>query len=839
MFVLLFAVTESKSQTNPIRTSEVTIRNCGTMDAIEKAKRDNPDFFAALEKRAKEFSAKNLAARPSTLTTIITIPVVVHVVHPTPELVTEAQVDYLFDRLNADYSGLNADSTNATSFYGVRGHTLIRFTRARRDPNGNLTNGIEKKVCSSSLGILATTYQPIKHSSAGGLDPWDITKYYNIWVAGDASGQSLLGIAPAIGPGNATETTGSSVGIDGVCIAIDGFSNGCYSSSSFNMARTAVHEIGHNFGLFHTFSGCSTGADFAQLTSGQLLPNSLLSASDDTPNQSTSTSGCPSGITASNCSGVSSKMYQNYMDYSNDACLTMFTKGQAARMEYVLENFRPGYLTSDGAVPPSSVAALDAAANVIVSPGGSAFDEGTCTLTTYALPACTGKSFTPRLQVKNLGSTTLTSITATINVNGSNTTKTFTGLNIYTSETATLTFDPVSTLVNGLNTIAYSLSLPNGGVDQVAANDTISQTITLSTSVAPVSQGFESTTFPPSNWSTTSSATGENWVRTTAAKKTGTASMRALFYSISDGEEFSLTTLPVTLSYSVSALMTFDYAYRMYNASSTGDSLEILISTNCGTSWTSLWKKGGTTLSTTSGYTTSSFTPTTGQWSSAGATIDLGAYLNQTVLLKFRARSGYGNNLYVDNISISGSGSVLPIRFISFNGYVTNSEDVQLLWKTGNEDNYQHYVVERSADGIHFSMMGTLQAKKAAQNNYAFVDVQPADKNYYRLKLIENNGTVSYSNIIVVSLKRQMMNAVSIFPNPVKDKLGINITAVKAEKVTLRIMDAFGRVVITQPLQLTGGNQSLSVSTGKLSAGVYTVAVSINGEIISQKLMKY
>lgn len=811
---------------------------CGTMIAIEKAKKANPQYFANLERKAKE-AEKNIQARSATLTSPVTIPVVVHVVYSTPDLVTEEQVDYLLNRLNLDYSGLNSDSANASSYYSVRGHSQIRFTRARRDPSGNLTNGLEKRV--GTVGISANTYQPLKHSSDGGLDPWDVTKYYNIWVGADASNQGLLGIAPSIGPGGATETTSSAVGIDGVCINIACFSNACYAYAQYNLGRTAVHEIGHNFGLFHTFSGCTAGADFAQLESGQILPSNLLTAADDTPNQGTETSGCPSGTTASDCGG--NKMYQNYMDYTDDACMTMFTKGQVARMEYVLENFRSGYLTSNGATPPASYPALDVAANAIISPGGIEFNNSTCTITNYPTPICPG-SFTPKLQIKNLGSSTITSVTATITVNGTPSTQTFTGLNIITSNTAILTFSN-KTLIAGSNTVQYSISSPNGGLDAVSGNNTISQAINLTylPTTAPINEGIENATFPPTGWSLVASTSSSNWIRSTTAFKSGAASMKADFYNIGEGEEFALVSSPINIAYNATSTLSFDYAYNNYRSSTGtnyyGDTLNVLVSTDCGNTWTSVWKRGGSALKTVStAGITSAFTPTSTQWASTPASISLNSYLAQSIQIKFLAISGYSNNLYVDNIAVTGT-SYVPMQFISFKGFVNTDKNIQLNFKTANEVNCASFIIEKSANGISFQEIGKLAAKNSAENLYDFLDTKPFSSiNYYRIKQIDKDGKFIYSNIISLSTTKATINTVSLYPNPTKDKVTLNINAVNAEEATIKLLDALGKTVVLQKASLVRGNQAITFNTQYLQTGVYTIVVAFANETITQKLIK-
>ena len=135
------------------------------------------------------------------------------------------------------------------------------------------------------------------------------------------------------------------------------------------------------------------------------------------------------------------------------------------------------------------------------------------------------------------------------------------------------------------------------------------------------------------------------------------------FYNSASGQIDELYQFtPIDFSNAVNPVLTFSVAYCQY--SSENDRLEVRVSTDCGATWTSLYNKAGTTLATTAAQT-AAFTPTTAaQWRSE--TVSLSNYTGQpSVLLSFKATSAYGNNLYVDDINISGLTSVNQINGIS------------------------------------------------------------------------------------------------------------------------------------------------------------------------------
>jgi hypothetical protein len=307
-------------------------RICGTTEYQMMLEQQDPSIINQREE-IEQFTRDYLLNNPQGERALVTIPVVVHVVYNTvAENISDAQIQSQITVLNQDFRRLNADVANTPSaFLGLAGDSNIEFCLASVDPNGNATNGILRVPTSTTS--FSTSGNAMKSSSTGGSTAWNSSRYLNMWVC-DISG-SILGYA---------QFPGGSASTDGVVIDYLYFGTTGTATAPFDKGRTATHEVGHWLNLRHIWgddgTGC-TGSD--QVT--------------DTPNAAGSNVGCPAfpRVTCSN--GPNGDMFMNYMDYTDDACMFMFSNGQVSRMQalFATGGARASLLTSNGCGTPTPV----------------------------------------------------------------------------------------------------------------------------------------------------------------------------------------------------------------------------------------------------------------------------------------------------------------------------------------------------------------------------------------------------------------------------------------------------------------------------------------------------
>ncbi|MCJ7932251.1 MAG: M43 family zinc metalloprotease [Chryseobacterium sp.] len=270
---------------------------------------------------------------------IITIPVVVHVLHSgqpigTGPNISDNQILSQITVLNQDFRRMSGTPGWNTSSVG--GDALIQFALAKVDPKGNPTNGIDRvKYCDYDFGEVPTRVKP--------ETVWNPEKYMNVWIF-DTAGIGAFAQFPSTSdiPG-IPSYVGEAV-TDGITVDYTLFGSADYDDGTFHLknndvrGRTATHEVGHFLGLRHIWGDNFCSTDFC----------------DDTPVHYMSNYGCPTHPKPNSC-GSSDEMFENYMDYTSDACKNIFTQDQIARMAVVLNNSprRAGLKSSvaDQAIP--------------------------------------------------------------------------------------------------------------------------------------------------------------------------------------------------------------------------------------------------------------------------------------------------------------------------------------------------------------------------------------------------------------------------------------------------------------------------------------------------------
>lgn len=309
---------------------------CGTMEEHRRLVRLDPEYRwrrRHIEEEVREWT--RLYADEGLRTGLIRIPVVVHVVwHTAVEKISDAKIQSQIDVMNADFRRLNADaSATPAVFAGVAADARIEFALAVRDPNCATTTGITRTETTTTGWTRNQT--GMLTAAGGGHDPWDVTKYLNIWVANYTDGLLGKGSFP-----------GMPAAQQGVRCHYRAFGTVAPVDPTYNLGRTLTHEIGHYLNLLHIW-----GDDGALCTGSDAVA--------DTPNQADETY-TPPAFPAISCSnGPDGDMFMNYMDYTDDAGMNMFTAGQSVRMDATLHTARATLLASDGLVPPTAVAGPD------------------------------------------------------------------------------------------------------------------------------------------------------------------------------------------------------------------------------------------------------------------------------------------------------------------------------------------------------------------------------------------------------------------------------------------------------------------------------------------------
>jgi pregnancy-associated plasma protein-A len=267
-------------------------RGCASNEVLDRQLKENPEL--AIKMNEIESFTENAIQQGRLVNGKVQIPVVVNVLYrTTAENISLAQIQSQIDVLNKDFNAQNSDFNKVPSaFSGVKANVGVSFV---------LDAVYRKSTTKTSWG----TNDAMKKSTQGGMNPTSPTTKLNLWVC--TIGGGILGYAQF--PGGSSSTDG--VVIDPKYLGTTGT-----ATAPFNLGRTATHEVGHWMNLRHIWGDATCGSDSVS----------------DTPTHNTANYGVPAYPHYSTCSGTPIEMTMNYMDYTDDKAMYMFSNGQKSRM---------------------------------------------------------------------------------------------------------------------------------------------------------------------------------------------------------------------------------------------------------------------------------------------------------------------------------------------------------------------------------------------------------------------------------------------------------------------------------------------------------------------------
>lgn len=524
-----------------------------------------------------------------------TIPVVVHIIHNGgPENISDAQVQSQIQILNEDYGkmpGTNGDGNGVD--------TKVRFCLANKDPYGNCTNGIVR------VNSPLTNHQSYQRALLKELSFWDNTRYLNIYIVKSINGNV----------GGYSSFPGGPPAEDGVVVRHNLFGN--TGTASSGVGRTTTHELGHWFGLYHTFNnGCGTDT----CSDGDYVC--------DTPPQALPSYNCSTKNTCSNDVPDKNDQKENYLNYTPGTCQNMFTNGQRKRIQATLDTIRTQIWQ------PANLVATGCDSNY-VAPSVCPVTADFVTLTT---DICVGNSV----------------YFMDISLNNPTTWQwTFSG-----GTPATSTAQNPTVTYNTVGTYAVKLVVSDStGSDSLEITNYI--TVSLPGTGDPLSfkENFDSGIYPPSTLTINNLDGGITWELDSMASVSGNYSLKInnlINTNYGSSDELVLPYFDLTTANPDSNVyMSFSWAYAKSDPTFS-DEMLVLLSTDCGVNYSRVFYRTQSALATGPTQTTP-FIPDSTQWKEAY--ISLNAYRNSTYAqVKIVNVTDGGNNLYIDDIYV-GDGS--------------------------------------------------------------------------------------------------------------------------------------------------------------------------------------
>ncbi len=808
---------------------------CNTMEHQAEQIRQNPQLGKAYQK-ARSQAAAYLAANPVESRSLITIPVVVHVVYRTAAgNITAAQIGSQLDVLNEDFGGRNADSTLIpAAFKPLFANARVQFCLAKQDPTGAATTGIIRKTTTTAS---FNTNDNVKRNANGGDDAWDASKYLNLWVCD--LGTSLLGYAQF--PGGAAAT-------DGVVIHYKYFGRNGSAVAPYNKGRTATHEIGHWLGLYHIDGDATCGNDGIA----------------DTPTQNTLNYGCPTFPQVTCGNGPNGDMFMNYMDYVDDNCMQMFTFGQSAMVRSVINTSHASLITSPGCIAPTLVA-----------------DDGALMSLVMGASTCNAA---PSIVFKNAGNTVITTAEIQYTIDsGAPISYTYTG-SLASMANANITLPVSGSLPPGRHDIVVTIISVNGNPDNSTNGNNV-QTDAFSTNGGTDSQtsglsvssssGCSLDATPSFSFKNTgcSDLTTANFSYTIDG---GAAQTYTFSGMIASGATSTINLPQQTLTMgSHTVIVNVVSINGIADGNTTTANTATKIFTLSGGMGSVLASQGFQGAFPPAGYTINnpdagSITwtqGTKGKGSTKSAFLDFFNYGGGTV-----AQNGQIDELNLPIANIAGiagdPATTIPVitfdvayAYFSIDGTDCNNPAGTAAQQT--VCSYDTLMVRVSPDcgatwtEVYRKQKDLLATAPATQTAFAptatqwrneqillgafanstGLQVQFRTINNYENSLYVDN--INLTRIVATEVFAKQNTQFKLQPNPTNDYTRVILDSDLAENVSLNIYDAMGKVVHTQNVKTIVGHNEFVVETQGLPSGCYYISLQSANIFGSQKLVVY
>lgn len=553
------------------------------------------------------------------------IPVVVHVIHNGTAVgeggnIPLSQINAQIRTLNEDFRRQNPDrNLTPIEFANVAADANIEFVLAKVDPNGLPTSGIVRVQGSKSV------YSPNDAALIASISSWPPEDYLNMWVVSIT--QPFIGYATfPVSDLPGLNFSPSPRELDGVTMDYRYFGEGGNAVAG-SRGRTTTHEVGHYLGLRHIWgdantsqSGCSVD-DFVQ----------------DTPNQETPNNNCRINNPRFTCE--SRDMTENYMDYTPDACMNLFTQGQVGRMNVVLEfSPRRGSLINNFATVDPIVPNLDLSIEEIINPQDLICDN----------------NLVPQVRVLNRGSNVINTARIQISFGGNIIETRNFNMSLSLGESTVLSFNPIAIPGDGQAIFEARIIQVNGTSDENIDNNVLTSRPLIQPEInLPYALDLSETN---SDWvirNPDNSFTWENISLPISGVNQNLLWIRHYEYDALGQQDFFISP-SINLRDFPNAQLTFNMAHSPYDAAGFSDFLYVAVSTDCGNTFDIInapYNKDSNLLRTVPPQQ-NEFIPTSNN-QFRREILNLARYADfDNIRIAFITQNGYGNNIFLKDIEI-------------------------------------------------------------------------------------------------------------------------------------------------------------------------------------------